>query len=92
MFGFFGKGKKDDKNNVKVNEDEEIREIKNQNKNSKEFDKKKGERMLKDEERKKRDEERKKRDEERKKKDEEKKLKMGKKKKVILIIKVIKMF
>ena len=61
MFGFFGKGKKDDKNNVKVNEDEEIREIKNQNKNSKEFDKKqKGERMLKDEERKKRDEERKK--------------------------------
>ena len=39
MFGFFGKGKKDDKNNVKVNEDEEIREIKNENKNSKEFDK-----------------------------------------------------
>lgn len=51
MFGFFGKGKKDDKNNVKVKEDEEIREIKNENKNSKEL---KGERMLKDEERKKR--------------------------------------
>ena len=55
MFGFFGKGKKDDKNNVKVKEDEEIREIKNKNKNSKEFDKKqKGEKMLKDEERKRR--------------------------------------
>ena len=62
MFGFWGKGKKEEKNNFKGKEDKEIQKIDYKNRNQNELEKNK-----RDEERKKREEARKKKDEERKK-------------------------